>query len=32
MLEVLPVMPALCSMLFDVQYVQNYDGIIGASL
>ena len=32
MLELLPIMPALCSMRFDAHYVQNYAGIIGASL
>ena len=31
-LEILPIMPALCSMLFNVHYAQNYAGIIGASL
>ena len=31
-LEILPIMPALCSMLFNAYYAQNYAGIIGASL
>ena len=31
-LEILPIMPALCSMLFNAHYAQNYAGIIGASL
>ena len=32
MLEILPIMPALCSMLINAHYAQNYTGIIGASL
>ena len=32
MLEILPIMPVLCSMLFNAHYAQNYAGIIGASL
>ena len=30
--EILPTMPALCSMLFDAHYAPNYAGIIGSSL
>ena len=31
--EILPIMPALCSMLFDaMHYVSNYVTIIGSSL
>ena len=32
MLEILPIMLALCSMLLNAHYTQNYAGIIGASL
>ena len=32
MVEILPIMPALCSMLFNAHYAQTYAGIIGASL
>ena len=32
MAEILPIMPALCSMLFNAHYAQNYAGIIGTSL
>ena len=31
-LEILPIMPALFSMLLNAHYAQNYAGIIGASL
>ena len=31
-LEILPIMPALCLMLINAHYTQNYAGIIGASL
>ena len=31
-IEILPIMLALCSMLFNAHYAQNYAGIIGASL
>ena len=31
-LEILSIIPALCSMLFNAHYTQNYAGIIGASL
>ena len=31
-LEILPIMPALCSMLFDARYAINYASIIGSSL
>ena len=30
--QTLPIMLALCSMLLDTYYAQNYAGIIGASL
>ena len=30
--EILPIMLALCLMLFNAHYAQNYAGIIGASL
>ena len=32
MLEILPIMPALCSMLFNAHYAQNYGSKIGTSL
>ena len=32
MLEILPIIPALCSILFNAHYAQNYAGIISASL
>ena len=31
-LEILPIKLALCSMLFNAHYAQNYAGIIGTSL
>ena len=30
--KILPIMPALCSMLFTTHYDQNYASIIGASI